>query len=739
MAEEIVIKAKIEGAEADQSIERINSGLKEVSTNAESASQRAGKSLSKFSESTEAVTNSYVALQSVMLLTNNESDEMAKILVKISAVQMTFNSIKAVGNSLMAENNILTRAGNVATKAYGITQKIFTAVTEGTTGAMKALRIAMLALPILLIIAGVVALVAILYKLNSSQNDTVKSTKLLAEAQKEAKISAVDETSALVELQDRINKVGDDREALTKIVEDFKDTHEGMLQGLDDEVITREALSEIIQENIDMKEKEMKVSILQEKFNDALKAKIEAEEKLKTGPGYWDVFWYGADGSIVKNLKEVEKAKKQAIENMKALQKAKQELNASQKELGVDPETKREKKKADDLLKIQQDASSKKADESQKAWEARQAQIKKQHEQELALEESHNADLQKVIDLAQDIQIASIEDETDREIATIAKRYEREIQATKEKYKDSADIVAQLEENRQKEIDAIQETHRTEQAQKELDLERRLNIEKAQNDISAIANRNAENLEISLQNIQDTFDAEQELRDAQKEQELNALDITEQEKELIREKYRQLDISAEKAKQDKITAEQKKEQDKRTDLQGKAFDALNNLNDLVFTLSTSRLKKGSKEEEKAAKKKFQVNKGLQLAQATITGIQSVMSAFASGNAVPIIGPATGAAYAIIAGIASAANIAKIASAKFDAGGGGGGAESASIPSAPNIADLGAGTFNPNGDFPRMDDIGQNGKGKDNIKVTLTDSDLKASQKNNKKVEIISKG
>ena len=54
--------------------------------------------------------------------------------------------------------------------------------------------------------------------------------------------------------------------------------------------------------------------------------------------------------------------------------------------------------------------------------------------------------------------------------------------------------------------------------------------------------------------------------------------------------------------------------------------------------------------------------------AVITGVQTVMAAFASGMATPIIGPATGAVFAVLAGITAAANIAKIAGTQFEGGG-----------------------------------------------------------------------
>lgn len=80
-----------------------------------------------------------------------------------------------------------------------------------------------------------------------------------------------------------------------------------------------------------------------------------------------------------------------------------------------------------------------------------------------------------------------------------------------------------------------------------------------------------------------------------------------------------------------------------------------------------------KKTEQQARRSFAINKALQLAQATINGVQSVMTALADPT---LVGPARYVA-ASIAGVTAAANIAKIAQTKFEPGqtsaaGGGGG-------------------------------------------------------------------
>src|SRR3989304_2678416 len=117
-----------------------------------------------------------------------------------------------------------------------------------------------------------------------------------------------------------------------------------------------------------------------------------------------------------------------------------------------------------------------------------------------------------------------------------------------------------------------------------------------------------------------------------------------------------------------------------------AIKGLQDLSDLVFTIKSSKLKKGSAEELEAAKKQFKVNKALQLGGAIIDAARAVVTSLASAPVAigPIPNPAGIASLALVA-LSSAATIAKIAAKQFDAGGGGGGASAPSAPSVPSSA------------------------------------------------------
>lgn len=201
----------------------------------------------------------------------------------------------------------------------------------------------------------------------------------------------------------------------------------------------------------------------------------------------------------------------------------------------------------------------------------------------------------------------------------------------------------------------------------------------------------------------------------QQQDELAALKLNQSETQRLKEEARLAEMSvmdAELAASDAKVAERNKtiEADKAKELADheafekdkvnitsdatlKGLQAVQSLTDLYFQFKRNSLQKGSAEELAAAKKQFKINKALAITTATIQGVQGVLAAFSSGAAVPVVGAVLGPAYAILAGVVAAANIAKIASAKFDEGGGGGGGgavtsgganPSVPIPSPPSI-------------------------------------------------------
>jgi len=169
--------------------------------------------------------------------------------------------------------------------------------------------------------------------------------------------------------------------------------------------------------------------------------------------------------------------------------------------------------------------------------------------------------------------------------------------------------------------------------------------------------------------------------DLRRQIELDNENLTESERALIRQKYSDEYVALKESEAEKTKAKEKQAVNGTLELASKSIQGLQDLSDIYFLFKTKNLEKGSAEELKQAKKQFDINKALQISQATIQGVQGVMAAYSSGSAIPVIGAVAGPAFAILAGISAAANIAKISAAKF---GGGATSMSVSAPSSPNI-------------------------------------------------------
>jgi hypothetical protein len=264
-----------------------------------------------------------------------------------------------------------------------------------------------------------------------------------------------------------------------------------------------------------------------------------------------------------------------------------------------------------------------------------------------------------------------------QETLTEQERELRQLQLTYDEKKrlahGDAALLKALNDEYQKEIQRINTNYANKRAQDELAIAKKTNDLLKQIKLESLAEEESLAQEIQniaqgeqateLQNLRDSYFEKIELA---KKYGLDSLvleeDLKKKEDE-IREKYKTKEVE-----QEKLTNEAKLQ------LASSALGSLIALND-AFPANS----------KKNALKSFKINKALQLAQASISGTQSVMSVLADPT---LVGPSR-FVLAAAAGVTALANIAKIQkttfdSSKFDAttpsgGGGGGGGGSTSAP------------------------------------------------------------
>ena len=165
------------------------------------------------------------------------------------------------------------------------------------------------------------------------------------------------------------------------------------------------------------------------------------------------------------------------------------------------------------------------------------------------------------------------------------------------------------------------------------------------------------------------------------------------------------------------------------ELTEKSLIASQNLSDAFFAIKMAKVRKGSKEEEELAKKQFNINKGIQISLAIISGVQGVLNALSAKSILPE--PfATGLriANAVAVGAASITAVAKIASTQFQSSGGGGAPSISAGGSEPSMP---SGNGTPSIAAPQQNTTTFTGNANNNfnqppIKTYVVETDLRNS-------------
>jgi cytochrome c biogenesis protein CcdA len=197
-------------------------------------------------------------------------------------------------------------------------------------------------------------------------------------------------------------------------------------------------------------------------------------------------------------------------------------------------------------------------------------------------------------------------------------------------------------------------------------------------------------------------------------------------KEQIAEQERDID----KKTTEEAIKNQKQIQDASIELATATISSLTTLSDIYFGNQLAKAKGNAKEEEKIARKQFQINKALQLGTAIINGVNSILAI----TSVPDFTLGVQTAIRIGAQVAlNAASVAKILATKFQPGGGGGAATSApTIPQLNTSGGVQPTSFQPatfgSGISQSQTFGGQQGSGGNVLRAYVSETDLTETQR-----------
>lgn len=655
-----------------------------VDAEVDALAQRGGN-LKAALELGSAVTAGYGAYQGVVALVGTENEALAETFIKLQAVQTVLSSIEAIRASLQKESMLITKAKVVWTKVATAGEYAYATAVGTTTGAMKALRISMLAIPILAIIAGIMALVGAIAYFTGEEAKAEEQNKRLNES--------FDKQNEALEANSRaFQRNADNKRALmvseNATAEELFNFDKKRL--LDEEIMRKKNMSFLV----GMINKKRSVYFMAQAEEDYELAKSIREEIKTTRDKYKSLVEMKGQYDIDRKL----------LENKYRNEVAKEQEQAEKEE-----EKKREE--------AERKAREKRAQNAQK-----------------------RADEQKLLE---DLIVLNIADADARKIAQLKLQHEREIAEVRKKYGQNSSVIKEMEQKQFNEKFALlEELAKAEDARRKAE-DAKIEEEKkakAESDREAFKQKidrdrrdEKATLEAKLLAVKEDFELEQDLKRElarfEMAEALSQENLTEGEKFKIREEYA-LKIDA---LNKELAEEEKRRQYEVVNVSKKimemGLEASQNLADAFFDYRIEKAEKGSAEELKLEKKKFEINKKLQVAQAVMQGIQATLAAYSSGSAIPLVGAVTGPLFASFAAITSGLNIAKIKNTSFE-GGGTVTTPSASAPSV-NVPTV-------QGNEQPTTTLTEGLTGNQGVsKVVLVDSELKASLKENEQVSIVS--
>ena len=349
-----------------------------------------------------------------------------------------------------------------------------------------------------------------------------------------------------------------------------------------------------------------------------------------------------------------------------------------------------------------------------------------------------------------DLEISLIQDDNKRQEAEINERYKRQIEDVKANEKLLADekkaLVLKLEANLAKDLADLQKKIKDDKEKKKLE-----NTEKEEEKLAKKKEMQKNYNAFVISNMKGGLDkqiAEEKAAFGERKAQLDeflANGI------ITKEQYDQQYEKLKKQSEERITQFTDEETQKRIDAKNKEIEkglqiteaglnAAKGLTDLFFGLSLQKAKGNAAKELELKKKQFKVEKAFNIVRATIDGVRSVQAALTQA-------PPLSYVLAAFNGVLAAANIAKIATAKFDGGGADGGGGGGSVGSAGGAGPSAAAApvFNPqtfginSGTSPSVNssttfgNIGKQVSQMQPQKVYVVESDMTNTQK---KVEVI---
>lgn len=340
---------------------------------------------------------------------------------------------------------------------------------------------------------------------------------------------------------------------------------------------------------------------------------------------------------------------------------------------------------------------------------------KKRHSDDEKRQKEANAKRLELQQTIEDLLITNIEDNDLRRVAQLEMQQKREREQLVLKFGEDTKLLKELSIKQGTELDALNDEITQAKTEKQ-----------AEDDKLLLDIQNKDNksrLEAKLINIRNDFELEQEVKkelaDIELQQALLNTELTDGEIEKLHAEHKAKIDEIDKASAENVEKNKEARIKAAFEIADATMGSLNALNDLQNQLDANKLKNQNLTEAQVLeikKKAFNRDKALKIASVSISTAEAISKSVAAS-------PLTfGAPFSVFAGATGIAQIAAIASTKFD--GGGGSIAAPSPPTGSGGGNEGGGGGFGLGSTSQVSSVGltDNATG---IKVTVVDSEIKA--------------
>lgn len=347
------------------------------------------------------------------------------------------------------------------------------------------------------------------------------------------------------------------------------------------------------------------------------------------------------------------------------------------------------------VLKEKEDANKKKQAEDDKAAKTASDKASADYKNRLAKQKEYENARLAASRQIEDLRASLMEDGLNKELAMNDVKYKRLIEDTKKNEKllqtEKDIIIKEYEALRLQEQDKIYDEQ--EKKDKEAKDAQKALEDKAFAEAKA-GDEQAWNDEKARMDLKTSYMAEGQAKDVALrqnayQQELVDLQSALDNKLITEEEYGELTKAAELQKNKDIDAINEEYAEKEKARRKQVADAALNVASSSLNAISALAGAFAGKSEAAQRKAFKIQKGVQIAQATIDTFKAATGAYSSMASIPVVGPVLGAVAAAAAVAAGIANIKKISQTEFKADGGGSVPSAGGTPATPNL-DAGGG-------------------------------------------------